>query len=415
MFLHALESSEVRFNATIDVLSHMDLDYSSDREAFYRLIRGKAILGLFPDRTMSDRIYDLAQEKSPDDSVVLHQRGIFEMNHPSPNLSAAEDYFHSALSANGSDRVVQHSLSELSLREAAASSNLRVKKQYLNQAEQMCRQLMRTGATSYERHTIAKIHIQRLKIELELGELSDEDLSEMLQDIEKELSSHLAASPGDEYLLSAESQLAEFLAQTNRAVESLKKAFAKNPRSTYVALTLARSLIATDDHQQAEKTLREALDANPSEKRLHFLLGKVLLERGDAKDEELLHHFRRGYTAGDGNLEAHLLFARQIFLVEGGKAAKDTFRELQRIARVGHDERIRMMFPLPVTKRGRIIDHQANYAFIELEDSGDWVYAHESKFIGESWEQATYGANANFRVGFSIMGVSAFDVELGTP
>ncbi len=412
VFLHALESREVRFEATFDVMSRLDLDYSSDREAFYRLIRGRSILDLFPDRTMSDRIFNLALERSPDDSVVLHQRGIFEMNHPSPNLEAAEGYFHAALNVDGSERIVQHSLSELSLRKAAASVNLHLKTQYLNQAEQMCRQLMKTGASSYERHTLAKIHIQRLKIELELGELSDDDLSEMLQSIERELSSHLAVSPGDEYLLSAESQLAQFLAQTQRAVESLRKAFARNPRSTYIALTLARSLIATDAKEDAEKTLRAALEANPSEKRLHFLLGKLLLDRGDANNEELLHHFRRSYTAGDGNLEAHLLFARQLFLVEGGKVARDTFRELQRIARVEHSERIKLVFPLAETKRGRIVDHQANYAFIELEGSGDRVYAHESRFKDGMWNRTVYGANVLFRIGFSIMGVSAFEIML---
>jgi len=361
---------------------------------------------------MADRLFELAEEKSPSDSVVLHQRALFEMNHQAPNLAMAEDYLKNALDAEGSDRIVKHSLSELSIKRASSTRNPLLKKQFLNQAEDMCRQLLAYGGSSYERHTIVKIHIQRLRIEVELGELSDDDLSEMLQNIEQELSRHLAAVPGDEYLLSAESQLAEFLAETKRAVTSLKKAFSKNPRSTYIALTLARSLIAGENSEEAEKTLRDAIEANPTEKRLHFLLGKVLLDGGKSDNQELLYHFQRGYTLGDGNLEAHLLYARQKFLVEGGRAAKQAFVELKKVARVGHYERIKQVYPLRDRKRGSVVDHQANYAMLEINGTGNWVYAHESKFLDSDWERLTYGARVSFSVGFSIMGVSGFDVEI---
>jgi hypothetical protein len=154
------------------------------------------------------------------------------------------------------------------------------------------------------------------------------------------------------------------------------------------------------------------LDANSNEKRLHYLLGKTLFAQDTRNNNELLYHFRRSFTAGDKNLDAHLLFARQQFIVDGFAASKPTFKELKKFARVSHEKRIKLNYPLPITKTGRVADLQATYLFIECEDhQGGWIYAHENNFADGEWNKMRHNAHVSFSLGFSFMGPSAFAVR----
>lgn len=419
VFSRALANPEDKLEALLEVLAAVDLDYTVDREVFYKIVRGRPLIDMFTDRAQAMQVFETASDKSPDDAVLLHQRGVFEMNHPSPNFADADTYLQLALKTNATSRTISssternitHSIAEINLKRASQANSILLKRQYLNQAEQVCRGLISMGASAYERHTLTKIGIERLKTEVQAGELSDDDLSAMLQELEKELSRHLTAVPGDEYLLSAESQLAEFLTQSDRAVKALRKAFTKNQRSVYIALSLARSLVANRESSEAEKVLRDALELNPHEKKLHFLLGKTLLDKGSLDDNELYYHFERSYVPGDGNIQAQLLHARQVFIIDGGARSRNLFAELKK-AEVSLSERRRLVYPLPHRKKGRVTDIQANYAFIEIDSTSDRVYAHETKFIPPSWEQLSFGARVEFSIAFSLMGASAFDIKL---
>ncbi len=58
----------------------MNIDYSSDRETFSRLIRGRGIAAIFP-LDIGRLFYDRIQDAAPGESFVLHQRAVFEMQH----------------------------------------------------------------------------------------------------------------------------------------------------------------------------------------------------------------------------------------------------------------------------------------------------------------------------------------------
>src|SRR5207249_2118109 len=100
----------------------------------------------------------------------------------------------------------------------------------------------RSGHT-FAHHTLVKIGLRRLKRVVGEGEDGQEatEVEQLIRDIERNLSDGLQRFPGDAYLLSAESELASVLADSERVLTTLERAFEANPRSYQVAARLGRA------------------------------------------------------------------------------------------------------------------------------------------------------------------------------
>jgi Flp pilus assembly protein TadD/cold shock CspA family protein len=412
VFLEAIKTVEERYGEYLKCLDHIDIDYSADRRAFNQLIRAKALLELFPDPQMVYDIFELAVKKAGDDHVLLHQRAIYEMQRSNGNLTDAHMYLLKAKESAPRNTTIDHSLAELALRRAKEATSDIAALKYLEDAAAICRPLIRSGAdSSYARHTLVKVGIFQLQQSLKGGQVSDDELAKMLSAVEKELSQHLAALPGDPYLLTAEADLAEFLAHTSRATASLEKAFNKNPRNTYVALALARVHRKKQDWASARAVLEKALEANATDRRLHYLIAKVLWESNHFTPDELLYHSLRSYTPGDTNYDGQLLHARQVYVIEGYREARKMFVGLAN-ARVSPQARREVSYPLPHTSKGDVVQIEATYCFIRCDSTGEMIYAHETNVDGQEWPSVMYGTRVEFRIGFTMRGPTACDVRV---
>ena len=114
VFHRVLTDQEERFEKFTSVLNALDIDYSSDRQAFRGMLRGKAIAELFPNLDMARSVFESAYQMAPHDAYVLHQDAIFHMIHS--EFHEASDLLAEAARLRPNDTTILHSRSELLLK-----------------------------------------------------------------------------------------------------------------------------------------------------------------------------------------------------------------------------------------------------------------------------------------------------------
>ncbi|MCK4815178.1 SIR2 family protein, partial [bacterium] len=308
IFEDILRKPEEKYNEYLKCLHQLNLSYETDRLAFTHMIRGRTLLEIFPDHSMVKKIYKLAEENAGQDQYLLHQMGLYEMNRTKGNLRKAEELLNNALELSPNNQVVLHSIAECYLKCAETARTELEKSKSLDQATKICLSLKKLSNNTFAISTLVKISLLKLKdvLKNKLKSPASESLIEKYtKDIEKELSQGLQKFPMDSVLLSLESKFASLIMEYDRAIESLQKSFYANPRNAYIAIRLAdcqkRNCI-----QDAEVTLKRALEEGGFNRKLHYAYGKLLLEIGTASNETLEYHFRRSYSPGDSNFDAQL-------------------------------------------------------------------------------------------------------------
>ena len=79
---------------------------------------------------------------------------------------------------------------------------------------------------AYPHYTLVKIGILRIKEGLSVEDTDDEQIEQIVQNTEKELSEGLLKYPDNSYLRSAEAELADVLAEFERVIEAMERSFA---------------------------------------------------------------------------------------------------------------------------------------------------------------------------------------------
>ena len=87
------------------MLGALNIDYRADRIAFRRLMRARQLLDQFHVREAVEPIFRAAERAVGEDSYLLHQRAIFEMNLDDANLQRATDYLARAEALAPQDRT----------------------------------------------------------------------------------------------------------------------------------------------------------------------------------------------------------------------------------------------------------------------------------------------------------------------
>ncbi|MGB2809664.1 MAG: hypothetical protein WBC22_18120, partial [Sedimentisphaerales bacterium] len=412
IFEDILRKPEEKYNEYLKCLHQLNLSYETDRLAFAHLIRGRALLEIFPDHSMVEKIYKLAEENAGKDQYVLHQMSIYEMNRPNGNLRKTGELLNNALELSPNNQTVMHSIAECYLKCAETARTELEKNKSLDQATKICLSLKKLTNNTFAISTLVKISLLKLKDLLESkleSPASESVIEKYTKDIEKELSQGLQRFPMDSVLLNLDSKFASLIMKSDRAMNSLKKSFDANPHNSYVAMRLAdcqkRYCI-----QDAEVTLRRALEESGFNRKLHYAYGKLLLEIGTASNETLEYHFRRSYSLGDSNFDAQLLHARQLFINKDYPQSKALFKKLG-ASRLPSKFRNKSQYPLAQEYAGSIVKMEATYCFVLRDGVGDWIYINPDNFEVDDWTLLTVGNRVRFKIAFSMKGACAINVK----
>ena len=359
---NVLRSKHDLFNEICQTIEYLNLAFSSDHEAFSRLIQGRSLLEQVSDPLLVGKIYDVAKGIASDDPYLFQQMAIYEMNREGGNLEQAEQCARKALQLSNNSRVVQHTLAELCIKKADHSTAPLERERCLREAEQICNDLKRGQSEAYPYYTLIKIGTLRIRwlskyhdpsetVEDEQARFAE--VESLIGSTEKTLAKAIIRFPDNPYLRWAEAELARTLAESDRVIKALANAFELNNKNSHIALRLARCYVEMNRGDDAVALLKKAIDAKPNEHRLHLYYAQKLLKMSERNELEILYHLERGYVKGSSDIEAQFLHAMQLFVVERNAEAWELFRSL-RSARVPYSVRVNLRYPIDRTFYGSV-------------------------------------------------------------
>lgn len=417
VFNRVLPSDEDRFDLLARLLNAFNVDYSSDRETFYRLIRGRGIAEIFPSAELGRVFYDRVQEAAPNDPFVSHQRAVFEMQHLGGSLVLAEAAAARAFDLNPNNHSIQHTQAEIARRMANETDDP-LRKRALRRITQAKLAGWVSRPSEYDLYTRARLAIDEFREVSASLKVADEKqppaaFIEAAKEAETAIQRGLQIFPESLELLTAEASFRELLDQSARAQQALERAFKINPRQDWLAVRLARKYQASRDWENSKRVLDACLRDNPSSKLAHLELGRVLIASGN--NAAAIEHLRRGFTEGDNHYEAQFWCARELFLQGQFAEAEKLFSALNERA----PGRFRTRAAAPVERDGtpivcecQVERKEEGYAFLRLPQFPKDIFASRAENDPAEWDQLYKGAKARCALAFSRRGARAVSVRL---
>ena len=418
VFNQALPKPEEKFDLLVGLLAAINVDYSSDRETFSRLIKGRGITELFPNVELGRLFYDRVEQADPGHAFVFHQRAVFEMNHDGGSLALAEAAAQRAFNLNPNSHSIQHTQGEAARRLANDTDDpLR---------KQMFRRIAREKVggepslmSEYDYFTLARLAIDELREEANSLDVSAEEspptsFIEAAKDAETAIQRGLQSFPESSEILSAEASFRDLLHQTKKALQALEKAFVLNPRQDWLAVRLARRYEDGLNWQESIRVLEACLHDNPSSKMAHLQYARVLMKSRGATSS-IAEHLKRSFTEGDNHYEAQFWYARELSL-------QGHFEESTKIFRNLHDRapgrfRPRAAAPAedsdgnPIVYEGRVERFEEGYAFVRIAQFPNAVFASRAETDQDEWERLNSGLSVRTHVAFCRRGARATNVR----
>jgi len=414
VFNRVLPTAEDKFDLLARVLKAINVDYSSDRETFSRLIRGRGLAEIFPSPDLGRLFYDRVQEASPSDAFVAHQRAVFEMQHAGGSLVLAEIAAGRAFELNPNNHSIQHTQGEIA-RRLANDTDDPLRKRVLRR---VTREKLGGAISEYDMYTRARLALDEFR-ELSASLDVPDDKSppapfvEAAKEVETAIQRGLLIYPESSELLAAEATFREYLDQTARALLTLERAFNLNPRQDWLAVRLARKYQASGDLVNARRVLDACLQDNPSSKLAHLEMGRVLIAAGDGR--AALEHLRRSFTEGDNHYEAQFSYGRELF-VQG------YFPEAEKIFLALNDRapgRFRTRASAAIERDGvsilygcRVERKEEGYAFLRLPQFPKDIFASRAESNLMDWDTLYTGASARCVLAFSRRGPRGISICL---
>ena len=411
-----LVNPQQRLDLNLQMINTMNIDYDADRRAFRRLVRGRSMLDQFSDHDMAEAVYSAARNQAGEEPYLLHQMAIYEMNRPNGNLQKATDYLARARALAPQDGTVTHSLAELQLRKAENAKSPLESQTYLRDAQNLARTLTGTAAVdSYGYHTLAKVQLTKLAeiMQDESEQLNEFQFGEAVKEVEEAIQQGLQKFPDDPYILVAESQLGNLLADDDRSEAALQAAFARNPNNPFIAVRLSKLFAKKGELDQAVKVYESSIDADVNDKQVHFNYAKLLIDQNGGNPQDIEYHLRRGFTEGDPNVEAQFWYARQLYVNGKTIEAQERFRKLRDLSM---DPKIKRLIRGAIPGAGgfqrftgRVDRLEYDYAFVVRDGEADRVFLHLANTDRAVWDGLRINARVSFVIGFNFWGATAID------
>lgn len=416
VFSEVLADPEAKLDQILRMVRGLNISYSVDKEAFDHLTRGRTVAETFPSVEMGRALYRVASEVAGEDAYILHQEGVFELNHGGGSLDRAEDCLIAAERQAGYDPSIQHSLATLYRKKANVTENELLRSQLRKRAlGRLSNARKGNQPHPYEVNTRLGIMIDELREILPSEEPNVSGpgsrlLLEKIKEIENELALGRQLFPRNEYLHATEATYHAAITDHPRAIKALEEAFQINPRQEWIAVRLADLHIANSDQSAARAVLEKAVSEHPTAKRAHLKLGIMKARSRNLEDRKIsLQHFRSAFSNGDDNYTAQLWYGRGLFIENRFPEADEIFASLK-AARVSPSTKNTKIDPVPDNEgrpqifRGKVVKREAVYLFIESNTHGRDIFCHESNVPDGEWSRLEFGADVKFNISFNFHG-----------
>lgn len=413
LFEHALPNQDDRYYYYSQIISSLNIDYESDREAFRGLTKARELGRIFGNNDHVLNIYRIAEDHVGEDANLLQQMAIFEMKRNSGSFEVAEKLLKTARDLAPWNKNIAHSLAELHLKKAGKADNEFEREKHRRKTFAIAHKITNSGSpTPHAHHTLLKLGIMSLE-----DALKDEDnvvVQSKMKDFEQTMIVALREFPHESFILDAEAQYKTIVDKHPEALIALEKAFEVNKRIAYVALRLAATYQSLDRTIEAIHTLKECARLNPTNKDVNYRLARLLMHSG-AKNADIKHYLRESFVKGGSGYEAQFWYARLLYIDGEISEANQIFKNTEKF---NGDIKLLKEARGIVTRndkaeifRGTINSIHASFAFITRDGTGDKLFMHRAHQHKASWDTLRGNQRVKFQIGFTYKGPVALEVS----
>lgn len=411
IFTTVLKTPQERFDEYVRIITNLNIDYESDKIAFFAMTNGRQLANLFPDPLMARNFYDIAIENNPNEKMLYQHRAIYEMTVPGGNLVLAERYLNEAKEPGEINSIVDHSLAELTLRKAERAKYDNEFFAHIEDVLSLCKSLISKFPNQiHAYHTILKA--LNLKLEKIFNKQDAPSIERTLRESEKYFQLANQYYPNNSYILEAESKLNELINKESNALSILEKAYETHKASPFICLRYSNLLESADKIDTAIAVMKEALNINPHEKDLNFKLAELLSKYSKGSIEEIVHFLRRSFTKGDSRYNAQFWYGRALYLNNQIPESKEIFSGIEN-ARLDPSIKKAARGIIkdknePVVFEGEIFKLFFNYGFIKRNKYGDTIFFNTHEFDEGN---LTNGQPVSFNIAFNFKGPIAINLK----
>ncbi|MFL9992409.1 SIR2 family protein [Paraburkholderia sediminicola] len=428
VFSLAISDPEARAQQLRRILSRVDLDYSSDNNAFFELVRGKRLAEMFERKELAISVFDAASQTSAPQGFLYHQRAILELNHRTGNLDMASEFLKQAEAAprrdGYRDSSVQHTKANLLRRRANSATTTVERERYRADARSILKPQLMRNDSSYPEHLLGQVLLDELRDYFAKPMRDDDDSSEMREqamvrlttEISRLIDSHLRTHPDDAAMTLLRTDFLKTIGKQPQALDVLKRFHAKNPEDTSITRVFGEALSSNNQIDDGIEVLRGAVLVSPTDKAASLALAKLLIKKDEfANAEAILSHLRRSFSDGDSHYEARMLFARCNLLYGDLARGQAEFVQL-RDAYMENRDRANFVVTNPAgeDKRysGTVVVRQAGFGFIRSAELRFNVYLKKSSLNTDAWSAVQQGTPVEFSLAFTYRGPAAIRATL---
>lgn len=414
-----------KFDNMSRIISKLNPTYSYDIDVVGHMVRALNLIGLGFDLSTGSSLYDLTLKSFGSLAFVYHQWAVFLqlMAVEEDTLDKAEMQLGLALELEPKNPAFRHSEAEIALKRSRIAVLSEQRLAWRTKAVTLAQALTRNSRTPHPFHTIAKARLDSLQECLRDVESEDVGYEAVLdaevKDTDKSIRDGLDRFPNDPHLLTSLSEFYSLLANSDKALNALEKAFKAKPQSVLVARRLASAYLARNKLPEAQKVLLTSLEHNPTNADLHYEVARLNLETRDFVDDPgsralLLHHLIRSVQRGDKRYDRRFWYARELFLNGHGGEAKSAFDDLANSPipfALKRDVRGEARISEGTIKRytGVVRKLGDTYCFLRSDELPRDVYASIDDFPGG---KVVEGGRVSFSLAFNMFGPVALDLQL---
>ena len=417
VFHGIVPSAEDRYDLLARLLNALNVGFSSDNETFSRLIKGRGIAEVFPNVDLGRLFYDRVEAAVPNNSFLLHQRAVFEMQHRDGSLEYAEAVIARASNLNRKSQSIRHTQAEIARRMANTTDD-QLRKLSLRRTARERLSKTTDYTSEYDFATYGRLALDEFReisalLDMPDNELSHADFFKAARDTEATIQRGLQRYPESPQLLSIEAEFRECLDQESLALQALERAFHLNPRQDWIAVRLSRMYQKSGNLQKSQDVLSACLQDNPSSKLVHLELGLLLSADGDG--DRALEHLRGSFIRGDNRYDAQFWCARELFLQEQFDEANSLFKAIHAQA----PGRFRTRTTGTVQKGGEPVAYDCiverkedGYAFLSLPHFPMDIFASRADSDSSEWDRLYKRVRAKCSIAFARRGPRAIGIRL---
>lgn len=413
LFEHALPKNEDRFYYYTQIITALNIDYESDRDAFRGLTKARELARIFGKKDYIFDLYNIAEDHIGEDANLFQQKAIYEMIRSGGDYNSAEQYLKKARELAPWNKNISHSLAELHLRRAGRSDNDFERESYRRKTVAIATKLASAeGGNSHAQHTLLKLGIMELENALKRGDQIE--ISVKMKDFEQVMTTALRDFPYESFILDSEAQYKAIINKHPEALLALEKAFTLNKRVAYVALRLAATYESLDRIGDAISTLKECASLNPTNKDIHYRLARLLMAN-EGSNSDVKHYLRGSFVKGGNGYEAQFWYARLLYIDGDISEAAQIFKNTEASSidiRIKNEPRGYIMNgDKHALFRGVIISIHASFAFLTRDGFGDKLFMHRKHPHSSEWDSFKANQRVKFNIVFNYQGPVALNVS----